>query len=94
LSPPRSGRGTSSARPAPRAGGRPGVFVQTPKSDIYVVMLSIALGSIFMGCLLLILLLNRYEFQIKAAALETKPRPAIAYSTDRAIGIDRFLQRA
>jgi hypothetical protein len=58
-------------------GGRPGVFVQTPKSDIFVAMLSIALGAIVLGCLLLILLLNRYNFQLKAA-MTPDNRPALA----------------
>ena len=62
----KSSRGAS--RPAAArggAGGR-GVFVQTPKSDIFVVMLGIALGSIVLGCLLLLLLLNRYEWSLTA----------------------------
>jgi hypothetical protein len=77
LSPPRSVRGASS-RPAVRAGGRPGVFVQTPKSEIFVAMLGIALGAIVLGCLLLLLLLNRYEWQVKAAARDNTPRLARA----------------
>ena len=52
-------------RPAP--GGRPGVFVQKPKSDIYVALLSIALGAILIGSLLLILQLNAVGFNLKAA---------------------------
>jgi len=68
MSRPRSGR--SSNAPAGRApAGRPGVFVQTPKSDIYVVMLSIALGAMLLGSLLMILILNRYEFKVKVSAL-------------------------
>jgi hypothetical protein len=51
------GRGTSSGR---AAGGRPGVFVQTPRSDIFVVMLGIALGAMVLGCLLLLLIVNQY----------------------------------
>jgi hypothetical protein len=51
--------------------------VQTPKSDIFVAMLSIALGAIVLGCLLLILLLNRYNFQLKAA-MTPDNRPALA----------------
>jgi len=65
LSRPRSGRAASGGgggkgnRPA----GRPGVFVQTPKSDIYVALLGIALGAMVLGCILLLLILNRYEFK-------------------------------
>jgi hypothetical protein len=93
LSPPRLGRGASSAssRPAARTSGRPGVFVQTPKSDIYVTMLGIALGAILLGCLLLFLLLNRYEFQLKAAAIDTNPRPALVSASDRVPTLDRLL---
>jgi hypothetical protein len=93
LSPPRLGRGASASRPAARAGGRPGVFVQTPKSDIYVAMLGIALGAILLGCLLLLLLLNRYEWQVKAAALESKPAPALASAHDRTPTLDRVRLR-
>jgi hypothetical protein len=64
-----------------RAAGRPGVFVQTPRSDIFVVMLSIALGAIALGCLFLFLLLNRYEFQVKAAALPQQTHPALALAS-------------
>jgi hypothetical protein len=64
MSRPRSGR---SSAPAAR-GGRPGVFVQAPKSDIYVVMLSVALGAMFLGSLLLVLILARYDFKVKVSA--------------------------
>ncbi len=77
MSRPRSGR--SSAQPVARTGGqrsvgrstagRPGVFVQTPKSDIYVTMLGIALGAMFLGSILLVLILARYDFKVKATAL-------------------------
>ena len=68
----RSGRGASRAAATPRGraaapAGQRGVFVQTPKSDIYVVMLGVALGAIVLGCILLLLHLNRYEFKTKAA---------------------------
>jgi len=49
------------------------VFVQTPRSDVYVAMLGVALGAMVLGCLLLVLILNRYEFKIKAAARTTAP---------------------
>jgi len=73
MSRPRS----ASSRPAAARAGRPGVFVQTPKSDIYVVMLSIALGAMFLGSLLLVLILGRYDFKVKAAGL-TSPSRAIS----------------
>jgi hypothetical protein len=57
----RSARGASRPAATPRtAGGRPGVFVQTPRSDIYVTMLGIALGAMAMGSLLMLLTLWRY----------------------------------
>lgn len=70
MSRPRSGR---SSAPAGRAGARPGVFVQAPKSDIYVVMLSIALGAMFVGSILLVLILAKYDFKIKVSALHGGP---------------------
>jgi hypothetical protein len=66
MSRPRSGR--SSAAPAGRGGARPGVFVQQPKSDIYVTMLGIALGAMLIGSILLALILAKYEFKLKASA--------------------------
>ncbi|SIO14222.1 hypothetical protein SAMN05444166_2674 [Singulisphaera sp. GP187] len=56
-----------------RAAGRPGVFVQSPRSDIFVALLGVALGAMVLGCLLLVLILQRYEFTTKAAALFTQP---------------------
>jgi len=73
LSRPRSGRAASAGAGAGRPGGRPGVFVQTPKSDIYVALLGIALGAMLLGCLLLVLILNRYEFKTKVSALGHAP---------------------
>ena len=60
---------TKTARPAARGGAARGVYVQSPKSDIYVVMLSIGLGAMFLGSLLLIMILARYDFKVKASAL-------------------------
>jgi hypothetical protein len=78
VSRPRSGRASTVASPRPAggrsaggrsAGGRPGVFVQAPKSDLYVALLGVALGAMFLGCILLLLVLQRYEFKLKAASL-------------------------
>jgi hypothetical protein len=75
LSRPRSGRAASGGgRPA----ARPGVFVQAPKSDIYVTLLGVALGAMILGCLLLVLILNRYEFKT-SVSLRT-PLPSIGRS--------------
>ena len=70
MSLPRSGRGGASRSAATRAprGARGGVFVQTPRSDIFVVLLAVSLGAIVLGCLLLLLVLNRYGFSSKATA--------------------------
>ncbi len=54
---------------APARGARPAgrqVLVATPKSDIYVTLLGVALGAMILATLLLTLLLNRYEFSITA----------------------------
>jgi hypothetical protein len=85
LSRPRSGRAASSgggggSRPA----ARPGVFVQTPKSDIYVTLLGIALGAMILGCLLLVLILNSYEFKTKVSALTAPRSTSLALASTRA----------
>ena len=61
------GRAATPAAKRPAAAGRPGVFVQKPRSDIYVALLSIALGAILLGCLLLALQLNAYEWKLSGA---------------------------
>jgi len=77
LSRPRSGRAASTAGSS-RPAARPGVFVQTPKSDIYVALLGIALGAMILGCLLLVLILNAYEFKTKVSALTPPPSTSLA----------------
>ena len=56
------------------AGGRPGVFVQAPKSDVYVALLAVALVAMITGCVLMLLILKRYDFKLKAAALTSTTR--------------------
>jgi hypothetical protein len=58
----RSTRGNSA--PAART-NRPGVYVASPKSDIYVTLLSVSLGAMVLACLLLTVLLNEYGFKLK-----------------------------
>lgn len=61
----------AASRPAARttpAGAR-GVYVQAPKSDIYVILLAISLGAILIGCLLLGLVMNRYDFKTKPTSM-------------------------
>jgi hypothetical protein len=71
----RSSRGAKAAAPATKsgaratvaaAGRRPGVLVQAPKSDIFVAMLGVALGAIVLACLLMLLILWRYDFKANA----------------------------
>jgi hypothetical protein len=86
----RSSRGSKTAAPATRsgprpavaAGRRPGVLVQAPKSDIFVAMLGVALGAIVLACLLMVLILWRYDFKANAklAARDSGPRVLIAVS--------------
>ena len=67
MSRPRSStRGSATPARGSRPAGRPGVYVATPKSDIYVTLLGVALGAMILATLLLTLLLNRYEFSISA----------------------------
>ncbi len=42
------------------------MLVQAPKSDLFVVMLGVALGSILLACLLMLLILWRYDFKVNA----------------------------
>jgi len=82
LSRPRSGRAASAGGGGSRPAARPGVFVQTPKSDIYVALLGIALGAMIIGCILLLLILNQYGFSTKVSRLTlpsvTAPRALAA----------------
>lgn len=67
MSRPRSGRGANAGGASRPAAAR-GVYVQSPKSDVYVAMLGVALGAMILGCILLALVLNRYEFSTKVTA--------------------------
>jgi hypothetical protein len=72
-----SSRGSSASAASSRSAGaarRPGVFVQAPKSDIYVALLGVALGAIILGCLLMAILFGRYGFSTKVSA-RTAPAP-------------------
>ncbi len=68
----RSSAGAAAARPAR------GVYVQQPKSDIYVLLLSIALGAILLGSLLLLLVWGRYDYKTKPAAVNVPSRGSLA----------------
>jgi ABC-type proline/glycine betaine transport system substrate-binding protein len=71
-----SSRGSSAA--TTRGAGaaaqrRPGVFVQAPKSDIYVALLGISLAAIVLATLLMVLLFSQYGFSTKISAASTPP---------------------
>jgi hypothetical protein len=71
-----SSRGSSSgASRAVAAQRRPGVYVQAPKSDIYVALLGISLAAIVLATLLMILLFSQYGFSTKVGANTTSPAP-------------------
>jgi len=57
--------------------------VQTPRSDVYVAMLGIALGAMVLGCLLLVLVLKRYDFKTKAAGLSPPAQTAVAANLEK-----------
>ena len=56
------GKAVKGAKTAPVSGsrGRPGILVQKPKSDIFVVLLGVSLAAILLGTLALFLVFNRY----------------------------------
>ena len=65
MSRPRSTRASSTpAARGSRPAGRPGVFVTSPKSDIYVALLGVSLGAMILATLLLTILFSRYDFKI------------------------------
>jgi hypothetical protein len=65
----RSSSAAPSGRSSPAAARRPGVLVQSPKSDIYVAMLGIALGAIVISCILMIVLFSKYSFSTKVSGI-------------------------
>ncbi len=70
----RPAAGRPAARSAPAAGR--GVYVQAPKSDIYVVLLGISLGAILIGCILLGVLMNGYGFERKPTVMNASHDPS------------------
>lgn len=79
----RSGRGARTpAAAAPRAPRTGGVYVATPRSDVYVAMLGIALGAILIGFLLLFLHLSRYEFKLTVSALSPTPTTLLVAASE------------
>jgi hypothetical protein len=43
--------------------------VQSPKSDIYVVLLGVSLGAILVSCIIMIVVFYRYGFSTKVSAI-------------------------
>ncbi len=82
MSRPRSGRGASAGGGRPAAGSQRGVYVQSPKSDIFVALLGVALGAMILGCLLLVLVLNRYGFSTKVSAVMPPSRTGLALAAN------------
>jgi hypothetical protein len=80
LSRPRSARGASTAAARPAA--QRGVYVQAPKSDIFVALLGVALGAMILGCLLLVLVLNRYGFSTKVSSLPVRDGAPVAAAAE------------
>jgi hypothetical protein len=77
----------AAARTSAAAARRPGVLVQSPKSDVYVAMLGIALAAILIGCLLMILLFSKYNFSTKVAGLSVSSPGVAIVSTEAPRGI-------
>lgn len=71
----RSGRGSnpsgaSRTSAAPRARG---VLVPAAKSDIYVALLGISLAAVVISCILMALLLMKYEWKVSVASATPSP---------------------
>jgi hypothetical protein len=59
------------------AAGRPrGVYVQQPKSDVYVALLGLSLFCMLLACLFLFLVWSRYELKTKPTAQLTSTNAA------------------
>ena len=82
MSRPRSAPTSGRSSTAPARGGRPGVYVSAPKSDIFVVLLAVSLGAMVVGSLLFVLIMSRYDFKTKVSANSNVPvRTVLALNT-------------
>lgn len=72
---PRAARGARAKKAAPR-----GIYVQQARSDIYVLLLSVSLGAILLGSLLLLLVWGRYDYSTKATSIQTNVPEALAFA--------------
>ena len=50
------------------AKGARGVYVQAPRSDIYVTLLGISLAAMLLACLFLFLVWSKYDMKMKPTA--------------------------
>ena len=67
MSRPRSTASKPAGKPTKkttRPTGRPGVYVATPKSDIYVALLGVSLGAMILATSLLTWLMYGYDFKV------------------------------
>ncbi len=71
-------RGSSAQRAV--AGGRQ-VMVPTARSDVYGSLLGVALGTILIGCILLALVMRRYDFKVTAPKLAALTVPTATGAT-------------
>jgi hypothetical protein len=94
LSRQKSGRGSSpapaKAKAAKPKAARPkaastaaaararGVYVQTPRSDVYVTLLGLSLGAMLLACLFMFLVWSKYE-------MKTKPTASLAQASSTAL---------
>jgi hypothetical protein len=86
----RGSSGGASTRGAAAAQRRPGVFVQAPKSDIYVALLGISLAAILLATLLMVVLFSQYGFSTKVSSIAmTSPTARIALNAVQASRPDR-----
>ena len=92
MSRPRSGRGASPVAGARTPATQRGVYVQSAKSDVYVALLGVALGAMVIGCLLLLLVLRTYNFEMKVTSIGGGEKPAVSIvSNDAVARLDRVL---
>lgn len=76
----RSSRGSNAPKTRAAAPARSrGVLVQSPKSDIFVALLGIALGALVIACLLMLILLWRYDFKVNAKLAAVDPAPRVLH---------------
>ena len=69
------GSNPSGSTPVRRPGG---VLVQSPRSDIYVVLLSVALGAIVISVLILVRIFASYGFSTKVSSRPPAPSSVVS----------------